>query len=301
VHDTAPIERAVPWVLRALWIMVLITGGRAVDAALTDAAATAATATRWVALAAWTVGVAAMAIPAPTTLTATRVLVPLTVPVAVLVSAGGAGTVDAALFTATALVATLVAFSSPLGRTFVLASAYGDEDRHLLRPPLAYLLVAGAAWLAWAATTVGAAAAIAHAAWPAVAALGALTVAGGWLGFTRWHRLSRRWIVLVPSGVVLHDHIVLAETLMLRREQLARLGLAPAGTDAADLTGPAPGHAVEIRTVEPVTALIGLSPGKAAGSAIHLTGCLVAPTRPGRLLAAASRRGLPVGHIDAAT
>jgi hypothetical protein len=293
------IDQAMPWVLRALWIAVLVTGGRALDGALADAGSTAGEVARWLGLAGWVIGVAAMAVPAVVTLTATRVLVPLTIPLAVAIWIGGATTTDGGIFLAAASLATVVALTSPVGRGFVQASAYGDEDRHLLRPPLPYLLVAGLAWAIWATVIVVAAVATA-AGRPIVAACsGALGLVGLALGFTRWHRLTRRWIVIVPVGIVLHDHLVLAETLMLRRQEIARLGLAPSGTDAADLTGPAPGHAIEIRTTEPVTVLLGLGHGRTPGSAIHLTGCLVAPTRPGQVLAAAATRRLPVGAVGA--
>jgi hypothetical protein len=95
--------------------------------------------------------------------------------------------------------------------------------------------------------------------------------------------------------VVLHDHVVLAETLMLRRQELSGLRLAPADTQAADMTGPASGHAVEVTTHEAVTAIYAATPNEPRGRVIHLTGCLVSPTRPGRLLAAAGARKLPVG------
>jgi hypothetical protein len=95
--------------------------------------------------------------------------------------------------------------------------------------------------------------------------------------------------------LVIHDHLVLAETLMLRRAEIGRLHLAPAGTEAADLTGPAAGHAIEILTTESVTAIRAATPAKPTGTAIHLTACLVSPTRPGAALAAAGARRLPVG------
>jgi hypothetical protein len=82
---------------------------------------------------------------------------------------------------------------------------------------------------------------------------------------------------------------------MLRRSFLTAVGLALVGTDAADLTGGTPGHALEFRTREPITAVLGAAAGERAGTAIHLTGFLVAPTRPGQVLTAATRRRLPVG------
>ena len=101
--------------------------------------------------------------------------------------------------------------------------------------------------------------------------------------------------MVVPVGLVIHDQLVLAETLMLRRQEIAGVRLAPGDTQAADLTGPAAGHAVEISTVEPVTALFAATPKQPRGTAIHLTACLVSPTRPGLALSAAAARRLPVG------
>lgn len=297
VFDADRLLRAIPWSLRVTWIALLVSGGRAVDAALADADPTHADAVRWILLAGWIIGVAAMAVPAVVTLTATRVVVPLSLPVAIGCWVAGAGPVDGAVFTGTAVLSTVVAGTAAFGRRFVQASAYGDEDRHLLRPPLPYLVVAVLAWTAWAAALTVAVIATARGAVVLALITGAIGVAGGALGFPRWHRLSRRWLVLVPAGLVVHDHVVLAETLMIRRQELARLGLAPAGTDAADFTGPAPGHAVEIRTTESITALAAMVPGVPAGGALHLTGLLVAPTRPGQALSAAAARRFPVGPI----
>ncbi len=298
MFDADRLRRIVPWLLRAGWVIVLLVGGAAIDGALADTADGPAAATRWLALAGWILGVAAMAVPAATTLTATRVLVPLTVPAAALTWIAGADAVDAAAFLGVGIITSVVSGSAALGREFVQASAYGDEDRHLLRPPVAYLMVATLAWSIWAATLMVTAvlAARSEALWAIVAGL--VAVVGGVVLFPRWHRLARRWIVLVPVGIVVHDHVVLAETLMLRRQEIARLGLAPAGTDAADFTGPTSGHAVEIRLAESVTAIVSLVPGAPSGSAIHLTGCLVAPTRPGQVLSAAASRRFPVGPVD---
>lgn len=290
------LERAVPWALRLAWIGVAVAGGRALDGALAGAGDAATEIVQWSAVAIWVVGAVVMAIPAVTTLTATRVIVPLALPAAAATAFGGAAAADAVLFGIVALVAAVVASIGELGRSFVQASAYGDEDRHLLRPPAAYLGVAALAWSLWAVVVVLTALAVADDRWVWGAIAGGGAVAGAILGAPRWHRLSRRWLVLVPAGVVVHDHLVLAETLMLRRQEIGVVGLATAGTDAADLTGPASGHAVEIRTREPVTALLA-RPATERSAAIHLTGFIVAPTRPGRFLAAAATRRLPVGAV----
>jgi hypothetical protein len=76
---------------------------------------------------------------------------------------------------------------------------------------------------------------------------------------------------------------------MVPKRDVARIDLALTGTEAADLTGPAGGHAVEIGLTSMVTAT--LAPTKTAprGTALHLQSFIVAPTRPGAVLRATDR------------
>lgn len=281
--------------LRLVWIAVLLTGGNAIDGATSSRADVIGDTARYAALAGWIVGVAAMAIPAVVSLTAVRLIVPLAMPVAVVAAVGGADIGDGLAFLVVGAFATVVALSADLGRTFVQASAYGEEDRHLLRPPAAYALAAVTTWIVWSALVTAAPLLLADHRWivGSMATVGA--VGGGVLGWPRWHRLAGRWFVVVPIGVVIHDQLVLAETVMLRRQELASIRLAPAGTEAADLTGPASGHALEITTHEPTTAIYAATPKQPRGTAIHMRACLIAPSRPGLALGAAARRRLPVG------
>jgi hypothetical protein len=203
--------------------------------------------------------------------------------------------VTTAGFAVVAAVTTLTVATGELGRAYVQASAYGDEERHPLRPPLGMLIVSAAAWVIWAAALAIGPLALAARSWAVGAVLTLVAVLGTPLLLPRWHQLARRWLVLVPAGVVVHDPVVLAETLMLRRSQVAALRLAPAGTEALDLTGPATGHALELSTKESVTALLVPAPGADTARAVHLTACLVSPTRPGAALRSAAARRLPVG------
>lgn len=278
--------------LLAVWIGVLWFADAAIGSAADgDVAGVARIAGGVV----WLAGVAALAVPAVVTLTVARAVVPLSVPAAVVAWAGGADPVDAVPFLALAALATVVVGSAELGRAFVQASAYGDEDRYLLRAPLAYLVVSALAWALWAACLIAGPLLLGDRRWVAGGVLTALAIGLAIWAAPRWHRLSRRWFVIVPVGVVVHDHLVLAETLMLRRQELRGLHLAPAGTDALDLTGPASGHAVEVLIHEPATAILAASPADPRGKVVHLTGCLVSPSRPGRMLLAARERKLPVG------
>ena len=293
VDTVSRFERAMPWALRAVWILVVVAGGEALDAATAERSARVGDAATIGGGIAWIVGVAAMAIPSVVGLTATRLVVPLAAPVAVVAAIAGGGA-DAAIFLVVATLALVIAMSGEFGRAFVQSSAYGEEDRYLLRPPPAYALAAVVSWLIWGAATVATPLLIGVGNWLAIVTA-AIAVALGIWSWPRWHRLARRWLVIVPVGVVVHDHLVLGETLMIRRQEIAAVGLALAGTDAADLTGPAGGHALEIRTSESVTAILAGTPRTPGGSAIHLTACLVAPTRPGRALSGAAGRRLSVG------
>jgi hypothetical protein len=288
-------SRLVPWLLRATWIGVVLVGMAAIDSAVADQPDAIGDAARIAGGAAWVIGVAAMAIPAVVSLTATRVVVPLAVPAAIGTTIAGAEALESGAFVALAALSTVIACSAELGRTFVQASAYGDEHRLPLRPPLAYLLACVVTWLAWAAAVLAAPLLLADRRWVLGSATCAVAVAGLVWAWPRWHKLSRRWFVLVPTGVVIHDHLVLAETVMVRRNEVVGLRLAPADTEALDLTGPATGHAVELTTNGATTAILAATPTTPRGTAVHFSACLLSPSRPGRLLTAARSRRLPVG------
>jgi hypothetical protein len=147
----------------------------------------------------------------------------------------------------------------------------------------------------WVASSIAAVLLLADRNWIVGAAVAIAAAGGGVLGWPRWHRLSRRWFVIVPIGVVIHDQLVLAETVMLRRQDIAGIRLAPADTEAADLTGPASGHTIEVSMHEPTTVIFAATPSTPRGTAVHVRSCLVAPSRPGQALHGAVRRRLTVG------
>ncbi len=176
----------------------------------------------------------------------------------------------------------------------VQASAYGDEDRLPLRSPAPVGAAAIVAWALWAPAVLGGPLALAAGNWLVGIPVTLVAAAGVVFVGPRWHAMSRRWLVLVPAGLVVHDPVVLADTLMVRTSQILRIGLARAETEAADLTGPASGYAVQIDTTESVSTVFAFTPKEPNGRAIHMTGFLIAPSRPGEALRHALARGLPV-------
>jgi hypothetical protein len=86
----------------------------------------------------------------------------------------------------------------------------------------------------------------------------------------------------------------MGETLMVPKANLEVARLALADTQAADLTGPAAGVALDIAVREMVLAVFAPTRTQPKGRAIHVQSFLVAPSRPGRALQALSAAGLPV-------
>jgi hypothetical protein len=265
------------------WLAVCATLFVAVRAALggRPAAWVLATAT-WACAA---IGLVATLVPAALSLTLVRMATPLAAIVALLAGAGGASTVAVGSALVVAVGACAVLFSAPVGRAFVQASAYGDERRFPLRVPGPAAVAALLLWAAWAAVVTCTVALAARQQWLAASLVAALALATTWFVAPRLHRLSRRWLVLVPAGIVVHDHLNLRETLMVTRARVTDVGLAPADTGAADLTGPASGHVLQVTLNEEATVLLP-QPGTDQPRVIHARAFLVAPSRPGEVLRA---------------
>ena len=204
-----------------------------------------------------------------------RAIVPGAIAVTVACLAFGADAGAGLALGVPALVAAVLAGAAETGSAFVQASAYGDERRLLLRPPLGYLAASVVSWMVWVTALLTAPLAWAARSWLLAGAATLVAVATSWLLPRRWHQLSRRWLVTVPAGLVVHDPVVLAETLMLPRRQVTSVGLAELGsgaTDATDLTGPTPGLAVEIRLRDTTTARLARRPGEPQGRSVPLPG-----------------------------
>ncbi|MDP9452231.1 MAG: hypothetical protein M3P97_02310 [Actinomycetota bacterium] len=287
---------ALPWLVRAAWLVLPFAAGPAFAAALDPRSAavrTTASAGLWLA---WALGLVAVLVPHPLSLTVVRVLAP-----AALAGVGLAGLAEGAdgpsLVVALAAAAGVAALTllPETGTWLVNGGAYGNERRHLLRPPRA--LFAGPIPLAWA-VLVGAVAGgpllLAAQGWAA----GLLALAAGapaaLVAARALHSLTQRWAVLVPAGLVLKDHLAVADPVLLRRVDIEVLRPAPRGSDALDLSAGASGLALEARLREAVPlvrVVLGRRPDEPGRSAaLRFT-----PTRPGAVLAEARARRIRVG------
>jgi len=283
-----------PWVLRVAWAAVPLVAGPALAAALngrTAAARTVATIGLW---AGWAVVLAGTLVPHPIGLTALRVAAPGAVVTAAAAAASGQASAAAGLAAvAVTLASAFVAFLPATGMLFVNGPAYPNERRFPLRPPGA--LLAGLLALAWAMAVgppVAGALAIAGGQWVLGGILLGLGAPVSWVLARALHGLSRRWLVFVPAGVVLHDPLTLADPVLFRRQVIAALRAARAGSDSLDLTGGAPGLALELVLTEKVPMVL-VTPGNRQGEPGASARLLFTPTRPGAVLAEAAARRLP--------
>ena len=279
------------WALRTLWLVQPVTLGPALaDGLHALDGRTFLSGAVWVL---WGLGLLATLVPRPVTLTAIRIGGPAAAALSVWTATAVAATALVAVALVGAFVLSVLSHWPAVADTCVDGASYGDEKRFLLRAPGPVVLALGP--LAWALTVAGVVVgplllASGDSAVGSAACVAGLPIAAA--SARALHHLHRRWIVLVPAGFVLHDHMALADPTLLPRDALTSVGPASADTDAHALTQAARGMALEVRCREPHD----LRPASRDGSAEVVTteALLCAPTRPDAVLAEAKRRRLPV-------
>jgi hypothetical protein len=286
-----------PWLLRVLWVSLPVTAGDALADWMhpwADAPRLVATALLWLL---WAVVLSALLVPRPTASTIARLGTPLAV-VAVLLAAvsGDASPVSWVLALAVTAGACALAVRGEFARLCAQGAAYGDEERFPLKvPPGLSFVVLPVAVLVVGAGVAAGPMLLAGEQWVA----GALALAVGWpLAFLVGrlvHQLSRRWVVLVPAGIVIADPLTLTDPVLFVRERVMGLGPADPGrrppADALDLRlGAAFGSCALLLTDEADIMRRSRGEGVAVRAALNL----VTPTAASRLLDRAGVRRLPV-------
>jgi hypothetical protein len=284
-----------PWAIRVAWLVLPLAAGPALADALDDASRPVqlvASAGLWLG---WAAVLAATLVPRAASLTVVRLAAPAALAATVAAAVRGPAGGDDAIALGAGVAAVAAAWWGVTADAFVDGSSYGDERRFSLRSPPSLLL--GPAPVAWVlAVLVPAAAALFLAAtvWIPGAVLAVVGAIGIRLGVPALHRLSLRWLVLVPAGLVVHDRIALPDPILLRRSKLA--GIRPASADvdgngSIDLTLGATGLILEVALREP-TALPMASGAGRSRQVLTVVGdrVLVAPSRPGAFIVAAASR-----------
>lgn len=233
----------------------------------------------------WAVMLLAILVPASTTLTALRLAAPAHLATSIMVAAAAGADVGSIVALALSATAVLLGCSGEVGAYFIQSSAYGDERRFPLRCPRSHLAVVLLAWSIWFAT-----AAIGAVLLVAGILLGVVFVAIAVAGFVllprRFHRYSRRWLVRVPAGLVVHDHVLLTETAMFPTRAVTGIETWSASTNPADdpfdLSGGLNSTGLVIRLAEPETVILAPTKDHPGGRAFHVQSARVCPTRVGR-------------------
>jgi hypothetical protein len=282
------------WFVRLLWLSLPLPLGELVVEALVGRS----DAVRWtvvvLAWAVWTGGLLATLITSPLALTALRTAAPLPLGAALVAALDMPPSPMGWTGLGVSAVVAVTAMSADVGRDFLDGASYGDERRFGLRPPAAILL--GPLQLTWMVTTVPVlvgAVLLAARQW----ALGTFLVTAGsvtaWWGLRTLHRLAQRWLVFVPAGVTLVDHLAVLDPVLFRASNIVRIGPAPSDSDATDLSVAATGLILQI-DVDPPVAVLPVAGRGAVAESLDTGSVLIAPSRPGAVLDHAGVRSLEV-------
>ena len=290
------LDRLLPWLLRVGWAVLPFTVGPALAAALDGRSRPVQLVASFALWGAWAVVLLATLVPHPVGLTAVRSAAPAALVAAAAAALEGHGSaLSLALSLGTAMVVLTLAFLPETGALFVNGPAYPNERRLPLRVPGALLLgILPAAWiLAVGAPAVGFLL-LAARQWVPGGVVLALGLPLAATLFRSMHGLSRRWVVFVPAGMVLHDPLSLTDPVLFPRQAIEALHPAPAESQAVDLTQRAPGLALELVLREEAMLML-TEPGNRLGKSATVDRLLFTPTRPGAVLREAAGRRVPTG------
>ena len=228
----------------------------------------------------------------PITLTVLRIGTPVIVSFMTFVlfnqGTSGGHIISEAISTAVSAAVLLLSFSAEIGSIYVQASAYGDEKRFALRPPVVLIAPILLSALLAELSIIAFPLLVAARNWSlAAVSLAGLYASAKYL-LPRIHLLSRRWLVFVPAGVVVHDEIVLSTNLMIRKQDLSQIQLAREDSAAADLSALTWGVPLEFSFNKPIDISLTSIGAKHLNtiSAIHAQSVLIATSRPGSVLSA---------------
>ena len=280
-------EDALHLVLRVL-LSCLPFIGAGVGGLLDDRSAAVQMTGTTLAWAVWGAVVIASFISHPITLTVLRIGTPVVASFMIFVVANQDTSVRQITSAAVSIAVLLLSFSAEIGSIYVQASAYGDEKRFALRPPVVLIAPILLSTLVADLSIISLPLLVAAKDWPvAIVSLVGLYISARYF-LPRIHSLSRRWLVFVPAGVVIHDEIVLSINLMIGKQDLSQIQLARDNSAAADLSALTWGVPLEFSFNKPLDVSLTSIGAKHLNtvSAIHAQSVLVATSRPGAVLSA---------------
>lgn len=289
------LQRPSTWIVRVAWVALAVVPSPLGDA-LAESGRTAQIAFTSVAWVVWAIGVLGSAWLSPVSLTTFRSVSPLAVVGLVTATLARPNLSDAEVLwplvgVGLSVVAAFAAFLPDYSAAHVQAAAYGAERRLPLRAPVPQIAPMLLTWVVTACVLAAFLFSVAAENWVLTAVTAPLAGVLVWLAATRLHRFSRRWLVIVPAGVVVHDHVLLAETFMVKSHTVTGVKAAAAPGEALDLTGVTRGSllVVTLRDSENLALSPYLARLLGTRDAVHVRSYAVAPTLVGQALAALTK------------
>jgi hypothetical protein len=291
------------WLVRIVWIALPITAGPAAASALEDWSGGPQLVAGVFLWGSWAVAVVALIAPRPLGLTALRVIAPAFVVAAAAAGLSGAPSVSSAgaALASTIVAAALIALPA-VSTAAANGVAYGDERRFPLKTPPVLLVgpLPLASLLVAAGATAGPLLIAADRPVPGALALVAGLPLAAFMA-RALHGLSRRWIVLVPAGLVIADPLALPDPVLFLRERIVALRAIDGGTAA-------PSGAIDLRlgaladsvalTLDQETEFLYIRRGKRGAVPARGNEVRVAALRRRELLAGAAERRIRVAAGD---
>ncbi len=277
-----------------VWIIQPFTVGALIGDALNSTGSDFRTAASWMAWLSWAAILVILAVPQPLTLTLGRIGAAAILPTALWAAANTDSDALVIVGVSSAIVAALAPLFPAVGERFIDAASYGDEQRYPLRPPgqvLLFLVVPTWA-VSVAAISAGPLLLAAHR-WGFGAAAILIGLPISLVGYRAMSRLTSRFLVFVPHGIVIHDLVNLAEPVLVKVHEISTFGPARVDASTTDLTSQALGLALELRFVEPIGLPIVIGRDEAEETTVD--SLMVSPSRPAAVLQTAARRGFNIG------
>ena len=144
------------------------------------------------------------------------------------------------------IISLMLMYTADYGSAHVQAGAYGNERRFLLRIPAPVVLPTLITWALFATVLVVLENAVQSENYVLSIPLLLALIAMSWKFAPQMHRLSKRWLVRVPAGWVVHDDLMLVENLLIRSHNLTAMDFALADSEALDLSGMTRGVPIQI-------------------------------------------------------
>ena len=241
----------------------------------------------------WALILLSTLLPTPISLAIVRIGAPAAAALSVWSALETSGSVAGIIGLTVSAVAASVAISASLGDRFSDGASYGDERRFLLRAPGPVLLLFGP--LAWftslAGLTLGPILLLnRNFLFGTLVTLGGLPLSG--IASNAIYQLGKRWVVLVPAGILLHDHLSVGDPTLIPRNQIADFSPAKARTDALDLSQNSFGLSLEIQCVTPLSMMLKKGNRKTVNESSAVESFMINPARPNVVLAESHKRGL---------